>query len=98
MAMYGGTVYTKTPSGFLAIKAKKQQFSPEVRTVFLSLDGKACVAEVVARLGLSATRVERALRTLEAEGYVKISRSAEAAPSANDTTAEVDLDFTQRRW
>ena len=43
----------------------------------------------------SATRVERALRTLEAEGYVKISRSAEAASSANDTTAEVDLDFTQ---
>ena len=66
MAMYGGTIYTKTRSGFLAMKAKKQQFSPESRTVFLSLDGKACVAEVVTRLGLSASRVERALRALEA--------------------------------
>jgi chromosome segregation ATPase/DNA-binding transcriptional ArsR family regulator len=92
--MYGGTIYAKTRNGFLAVKTRKQHFSPEVRTVFLSVDGKACVAEVVARLGLSASRVERALRTLEAEGYVKISRQGEEERATPSAAAEVDLDFT----
>ena len=74
------------------MKAKKEQFSPELRTVFLSLDGTACVAEVVTRLGLSAARVERALRALEADGYVKISRSAEPA-SASARQPKCDCGF-----
>ncbi|MGZ8229265.1 MAG: hypothetical protein ACXW2A_05885 [Burkholderiales bacterium] len=94
MAMYGGTIYTKTRNGVLAFKGRKRKFSSEVRTVFLSLDGKASIAELVTRLGLSAARVEQALEALELEGFAKIARHAEKQAAPRAITGEVDLDFT----
>ncbi|HET9663152.1 MAG TPA: hypothetical protein VFP00_02905, partial [Burkholderiales bacterium] len=99
--MHPLTVYTKTAKGVLETRSKTGKLTRELNRVFLMVDGKSTVAQIVTKDDdLEEDKLHEALAKLEAEGYIKIfSAPAEAAafsPAAVDLepTDELELDFT----
>lgn len=89
--MQSNTVYTKTAKGILEIKNKTVRLPRDVGLVFLSIDGKATVADLAAKSGMPPPKLNQALEKLLADGYIKTVGSASSA--ATDVE-ELDLDFT----
>src|SRR5687768_9223725 len=58
------TIYTKTAKGILEIRNKTVRLSRELGLVFLSVDGKASVGDLLPRSGMSPVQFSHALNTL----------------------------------
>jgi len=87
------TVYTKTAKGILEIRNKSVKLPRELGLVFLSVDGKSSVADLLPRSGMTAPHLQHAINTLVADGYIKaVSGPARAAPGPAGDAG--DLDFT----
>ena len=89
--MHPQTVYAKTSKGVLEIKNKTVKLDRNAGGIFLSVDGKSTVAELVAKSKLDVKTVEGILNDLTQSGYVKVfstpaataaKPAASAAPSA----------------
>ena len=74
-AMRPSTIYTRTGKGILAFKKKTVKLARDLRVVFLALDGKASIGELLPDSGLTESQFEQALVALEAEGYIKVFSS-----------------------
>jgi hypothetical protein len=83
------TIYTKTAKGILW--SKTVQLSRERGLAFQAVDGKATVADLLSRLGLSGAELQEALDTLAADGYIKVIGHQVQRPGPD---GETDLDFT----
>src|SRR5262245_44928311 len=79
--MHPQTVFAKTAQGVLAIQNQTIKLPREVGLVFLSVDGKSTVADLLQKSGLPGPKLDEALDKLVADGYIKIFTSP-AAPAA----------------
>jgi hypothetical protein len=84
------TVYTKTAKGILELRNKSARLSRELALVFQSVDGKATVADLLPRSGMTAAQLHQALHTLVSDGYIKTV--ATAAPQAPRDDSDVEFD------
>ena len=107
--MHPQTVYAKTSKGVLEIKNKAVKLDRDSGNVFLSVDGKSTVAELVAKDKLEIKAVESSLNELTKSGFIKVfsmpaERPADAKPAGPVTPArpaapapadeeEMDLDL-----
>lgn len=86
------TIYTKTAKGVLEVKNKSVKLSRELGLVFLSIDGKASVADLQPRSGMTPAQFQHALHALVTDGYIKnVSHPARESGEAGG------LDFTQKQ-
>jgi hypothetical protein len=98
------TIYTKTPKGVLEVKNKTVKLSREEGTVFLSVDGKSTVADLVKKSGIGEKRLQDALEKLTSDGVIRVfsipdapkpATAASVAAGASQAGAVGDdLDFT----
>ncbi|MGZ8263089.1 MAG: hypothetical protein ACXW2I_02860, partial [Burkholderiales bacterium] len=65
------TVYVKTAKGNLEIRNRTVKLPRDAGLVFLSIDGKATVAELLPRSGMNTAKLEETLDALVAEGYIE---------------------------
>lgn len=86
------TIYTKTAKGVLEIRNKTVKLPRELGLVFLSVDGKATVGDLLPRSGMSAPQFQHALTTLVTDGYIKVVSAGGGPTVASDDS--LDLDFT----
>ena len=87
------TIYSKTAKGILEVKNKTVKLPRELGLIFLSVDGKASVADLQPRSGMSPAQLQHALTALVTDGYIK-------TVSQGGTQVAVDkdnVDFTQRQ-
>jgi cysteinyl-tRNA synthetase len=108
--MHPQTVYAKTSKGVLEIKNKTVKLDRNAGGIFLSVDGKSTVAELVVKSKLDVKTVEGILNDLTQSGYVKVFSTPAAAPAKPagaivpgavarppapaPVEEEMDLDFT----
>jgi len=101
------SVYAKTPKGVLEVKNKTARLTREEGTVFLLVDGKSTVADLLKKSGMAELRLHYALEKLTGDSFVKVFSSPVAAPGSPPATAATmaavvpagqtsgdDLDFT----
>ena len=104
--MHPQTVYAKTSKGVLEIKNKAVKLDRDSGNVFLSVDGKSTVAELVAKDKLEIKAVESILNELTKSGFIKVfstpaERPAAAKPAGPATPAHARLRRhlqLKRRW
>jgi hypothetical protein len=87
------TVYTKTAKGILEIRNKSVKLPRELGLVFLSVDGKSSVADLLPRSGMTSPQLQHAINTLVADGYIK-AVSGPARPAPGPAADAGDLDFS----
>jgi hypothetical protein len=88
------TVFTKTAKGLVELDGKRT-LPAELNVIFLAVDGRATVADLLTRFGLSADELHRSLETLVHDGYIEhAQRRAEQGIPSDERTA---LDFTAGR-
>src|SRR5512147_756017 len=93
--MHPQTVFTKTAKGVLEIRNKTIRLPRDLGAVFISVDGKSTVADLVRKSGVDEAKFHEALDKLVSDGYIKIFSTPAAAPSAAEPQTEgFDLDFT----
>ena len=101
------SVYAKTPKGVLEVKNRTAKLTREEGTVFMMVDGKSTVADLLKKSGMGDMRLNYAIEKLTTDGFIKIfSAPAPVAgppPATAATMASVvpagqtssdDLDFT----
>lgn len=90
--MAAQTILTKTAKGILETRDRAGRLTRELRAVLVAVDGKATVAQLLAKSGMIEQPFQQALGTLLADGYIKVvaPQGATAEPPGADT----DLDFT----
>jgi len=101
------SVYAKTPKGVLEVKNRTAKLTREEGTVFIMVDGKSTVADLIKKSGMGDMRLNYAIDKLTADGYIKIFSApapiagpppATAATMASvvpaGQTSSADLDFT----
>src|SRR5215210_8334769 len=82
------TVYTKTAKGILEIRNKSTKLPRELNAVFLSVDGKTTVEEMLPRSGMTSAQLQQALGALVTDGYIKmVSAVGQHGPAADDAVA-----------
>ena len=86
------TIYTKTAKGILEIRNKTVKLSRELGLVFLAVDGKASVGDLLPHSGMSAAQFNHALNSLVTDGYIKVV--SQAGDRLSIPAGEADLDFT----
>jgi hypothetical protein len=84
------SIYTKTAKGILEVGNKSARLPRELGLVFLSIDGKSSIGELLPRSGMTAPQFHHAVGTLVSDGYIKTvsTASSEKAPARED---EVDF-------
>jgi hypothetical protein len=99
--MHPKTVYTKTSKGVLEVKNKTIKLPRDLGLVFLSVDGKSTIADLVQKAGMPQNKLQQALDQLVADGYIKVFSSpgaaSTAAPAARAGAGQDqgdELDFT----
>src|SRR5512134_2325162 len=105
--MHPQTIYTKTAKGVLEIRNKTVKLSRELNRIFLLVDGKSTVAELLGKdRNLEEPQLQEWLSKLEGDGYIRVfSTPAQAAPAPAQPVAapaptfapleeEAELDFT----
>jgi len=99
--MHPLTVYTKTAKGVLETRSKTGKLTRELNRVFLMVDGKSTVSQILTKEGLEEEKLHEALGKLEADGYIKVfSAPAETASRPAQPVVELEpieeleLDFT----
>src|SRR6185503_15077622 len=89
--MHPQTIYTKTSKGVLEIRNKAVKLSRELNRVFLLVDGKSTLADMLAHeRGLEEPQLVDWLTKLETDGYIRVFSSpaqATAAPAAAPAAA-----------
>lgn len=85
------SVYTKTARGILEVRNKTIKLPRELASVFLSVDGKSTVGDLLQRLGITAAQLHQSLNALVADGYVKMVHSSVQAPP--DPARKEDVQF-----
>src|SRR5690349_9918907 len=101
MAIHPRTIYTKTPKGVM--EAKK--LDRTAGSVFLTVDGKSTVTDLLKKSGLDEKKLHELLEKLTTDGYLRVFSSPEAAPAAagkpgaatvpgQAAASEDDFDFT----
>src|SRR5688572_14495558 len=86
------TVFTKTAKGVLEVRNKSVKLNRELGLVFLSIDGKSTVGDLLPRSGMTGPQFQRALQSLVDSGYIKpVVGSAQQAAAAGGGD---ELDFT----
>src|SRR5687768_12377607 len=86
------TIYTKTAKGILELKNKTVKLPRELGLIFLSVDGKASVADLQPRSGMTPVQLQHALNTLVTDGYIKT-----VAVGAPQAAVDDNVDFSQRQ-
>src|SRR3970040_2224152 len=101
--MHPLTIYTKTAKGVLEIRTKTIKLPRELSQVFLLVDGKSTVTDLLKKdSDLEEEKLKEVLTKLETDGYIRVfSAPAEAAPVPGRAAAVtapkeegVELDFT----
>ena len=107
--MHPQTVYAKTSKGVLDFKNKSAKVDRSSGAMFMAVDGKSTVAELVAKSKLDRKDVESILDALTEAGYIKVfsapaerpaakpaapAAAPQSAPPAAADEGEMDLDFT----
>jgi hypothetical protein len=89
-------VYKRTAKGVLTITRETRNVTPVAKEIFVSIDGQANVADLIARSKTTPAYVLATLKTWENAGLIEIARHATTHPaSQNGSDAdEDDLDFT----
>lgn len=78
------TVFSRTEKGTEEIRSRTVKLPREVGLVFLSVDGKASVAELLPRSGMDAAQFYRTLEMLVADGYIEAAATHPSASAAAD--------------
>lgn len=83
------TVFVKTDKGIEEIRSRTVKLPREAGLVFLSIDGKSSVADLLPRSGTSPPEFYRTLEMLVANGYIEaVPQPAAAAPAAKSSVTE----------
>ena len=101
------SVYAKTPKGVLEVKNRTAKLTREEGTVFMMVDGKSTIADLIKKSGMAEMRLHYAIEKLTADGFIKVFSTpappAGPPPATAATMASVvpagqpsgdDLDFT----
>jgi hypothetical protein len=93
-----GIVFAKTAKGVEEIKARTVKLPREAGLVFLSVDGRSSVAELLPRSGMAPPQFYRTLEMLVADGYIEPAGTPPASfgTSAADATALRDSRLSPR--
>src|SRR5689334_14686975 len=84
MAIHPRTIYTKTPKGVM--EAKKLDRASG--NVFVTVDGKSTVADLLKKSGLEDKKLEELLEKLTTDGYIRVFSSPEPPPAAAPAPAK----------
>ena len=68
-------VYTKTAKGVREVRNKSVKLNRELGLVFLSIDGKSTVADLLPRSGMTGPQLQHAINALVESGYIKVVAS-----------------------
>ena len=89
-------IYNRTAKGVLTITRETKNVTPVAKEIFISIDGQATVADLIARSKTTPAYVLANLKTWENAGFIELVRHAATPPASrkgNDVD-EDDLDFT----
>lgn len=87
------TIYTKTAKGILEVKNKSVKLPREIGLIFLSVDGRASIADLQPRSRLTPAQFQHALNSLVTDGYIKVVTHGGAQAPADHG----QVDFTQQQ-
>ena len=79
------TVFVKTGKGIEEIRSRTVKLPRDQGLVFLSIDGKSSVAELLPRSGMPAAQFHRTLEMLVSDGYIE---AAAGRPTTFDSFAD----------
>jgi len=85
--MHPDTIFSKTAKGVLETRNKTVRLSRELNRVFLLVDGKSTVADMLAKTrGLEEPQLVEWLGKLETDGFIRVfwSPAPEPEPSHDD--------------
>ena len=82
------SIYAKTPKGVLDVKNKTAKLTREEGTVFLMVDGKSTVADLLKRSGMADLRLNYAIDKLTNDGYIKLFSAPVAAQGQHSPAQE----------
>src|SRR5688572_11500123 len=97
--MHPKTIYSKTPKGVLEVKNKTAKLDRTAGQVFLAVDGKSTVTDLLKKAGMEEKILHEVLEKLTADGYIRVFSSPEpppaaAAPAGKAAGGDDDFDFT----
>ena len=90
-------IYAKTAKGSLEVANKTMKLQRELGLVFLSVNGRTSVAELLPVSGMTPAELEQALETLVAEGYVQEIAATVQQIDATTDAARTDLDLSSSK-
>ena len=73
------TVFVKTAKGIEEIRSRTVKLPRDQGLVFLSIDGKTSVADLLPRSGMAGPQFHRTLEMLVSEGYIEAVGSGAAS-------------------
>src|SRR5688572_27392256 len=87
--MHPKTIYSKTPKGVLAVKDKSAKLDRASGQVFLAVDGKSTVTDLLKKAGMEEKNLHETLEKLTADGFIRVFSSPEPpAPAAAPAAAK----------
>jgi DNA-binding MarR family transcriptional regulator len=92
--MHSKTMFTKTPKGVQELENRTMRLPRDLGLVFLAVDGRRSVAELMQKAGMDESSLVQALDRLVANGYIKVSYEPLEAEHASSASDDFDLDFT----
>jgi hypothetical protein len=89
-------IYNRTAKGVLAITRETKNVTAVAKEIFVAIDGRATVADLVAGSKTTPAYVLANLKTWENAGFIEVVRYATTPPASRsgDDAEEDDLDFT----
>lgn len=90
-AMDVDSIPIKTAKGVEEMETRKHGLPPRLRTALIMVDGHSTLAEILAKCGEFAERIESHLRELQAQAYIETGEAAEAEPEPAEPTAAADM-------
>jgi hypothetical protein len=92
--MHPQTVCAKTLKGIQEVENRNIRLSRDLGLLFLAVDGRRPVFELLKKTGMDETSLAFALARLLAEGYIKVIYQPPPVDQDATAYADLDLDFT----
>ena len=92
--MHSQTIFTKAPKGVQELEKRTLRLPRDLGLVFLAVDGRRSVAELMQKVEIDESSLVEALDRLVADGYIKVFYKPREAGQASSVSDDFDLDFT----
>ena len=89
--MDADSIPIKTVKGIEEMETRKHGLSPRLRTALIMVDGQSSLAEILAKCGEFADRIDGHLRELQAEGYLDVAEQEELVEVVEEEAEPVDM-------